>query len=108
MTAASLMDATLQGQHSINLPLGVAENMTAITGGVVTAPSSTPPQEQANPPTSKRARVSEVLLEFMKEQAEREEEREHQAVLREEVRERAASERAERYLPLFERLVNKL
>ena len=43
----------------------------------------------------------------MKEQAEREEEREREALAREEERERAATERAERYLSLFEKLVNK-
>lgn len=90
--------------HSISPPLVVSANLTATTGGVVTSPSSAPPKERANPPPRKRARVSEALLDFMKEQAEREEEREQEAV----ARERAASDRAERYLTLFERLVNKL
>lgn len=111
MTAAtwqwySQMDAALQGQHSISPPLVVAANLTATASGVVTSPSSAPPKERAYPP-AKRARASEALLAFMKEQAEKEEERERQAVEREEARERAASERADRYLSLFERLVDK-
>ncbi|CAM4732656.1 unnamed protein product [Leuciscus chuanchicus] len=104
----SQMDAALQGQHSISPPLVVSANLTATTGGVVTSPSSAPPKERANPPPRKRARVSEAILDFMKEQAEREEEREQEAVARVEARERVASDRAERFFSLFERLVNKL
>lgn len=50
---------------------------------------------------------SQALLEFLKEQAEREEKKERQAVARKEERERAAAARADRYLYLFEKLVNK-
>ena len=66
-----MMDAALQEQCSISLPLVVAENMTATSGVVVTSPYSAPPKEHANPPSRKRARVSEELLEFLTEQAER-------------------------------------
>ncbi|CAJ1066230.1 uncharacterized protein LOC117821960 [Xyrichtys novacula] len=90
-----MMDATLRAQHSISPPLVVAANLTATTGGVVTSPSSAPPREGA-PLPKKRAKIGEELLKFMKEQAERDEEREREAVAREEARERAAAERAER------------
>ncbi|KAL7397741.1 hypothetical protein ABVT39_027179, partial [Epinephelus coioides] len=102
------MDSALQGQHSISPPLVVAAYLTTTTGGVATSPSSAPPRERANLTPRKWARGSEELVEFLKEQAEKEEESEQQAVAREEAREKAASERAERYLSLFERLVNKL
>ena len=104
------MDAALQGQHSISPPLVVAANLTATTGGTVSTPASAPSAEEARVSQGqrrKRPRESEALLEFMKEQAEREEEREREALAREEERERAATERAERYLSLFEKLVNK-
>lgn len=113
MTAATwpwygLMDAALQGQHSISPPLVVAANLTTSTGGVVAQPSSAPPREGANPPAPKRARASGQLMDFLREQAEREEEREEQAVAREEARERAAAQRAEHFLSLFEKLVDKI
>ena len=47
------------------------------------------------------------MMEFLREQAERDEERERRAMEREEERERGAAERAERFLFLFEKLVNK-
>ncbi|CAJ1057638.1 uncharacterized protein LOC117821960 [Xyrichtys novacula] len=79
-----MMDAALQGQHSIRLPPGVAANLTTTTGGVVTSPFSDPPREGA-PPPKKRAKIREGLLKFMKEQAERDETREREAVAREEL-----------------------
>ncbi|KAM4534029.1 uncharacterized protein PAE49_022330 [Odontesthes bonariensis] len=89
------MDAALQGQHSISPPLVVAANLTPTTGGVVTQPSSAPPREGANPPAPKKARASGQLLNFLREQAEKEEAREEQAVAREEAREREAAQRSE-------------
>ncbi|KAL1268449.1 hypothetical protein QQF64_033812 [Cirrhinus molitorella] len=105
----SAMDAALQGQHSISPPLVVASNLTATTGGSVSTSASTP---SASPKSSqnsrKRPRESQALLDFLKEQAERDEEREKEAIAREEERERAAAARAERYLSLFENLINKI
>ncbi|KAK7889259.1 hypothetical protein WMY93_024819 [Mugilogobius chulae] len=101
----AVLDAALQGQHSISPPLVVASS-AATAGGVVTPPASVAETAEAS--------ERESLLEFLKERAEREEERERlllererEAQAREEERERAATERAERYLALFERLVNK-
>lgn len=97
MTAATwqwytAMDAALQGQHSVTLPIVVASNVTATTGGSVSTPASTPSVEaRSSQQSRKRRRDSQALLEFLKEQAEREEEREREAVAREEERERAAT-----------------
>ncbi|KAK7921817.1 hypothetical protein WMY93_008719 [Mugilogobius chulae] len=119
----AVLDAALQGQHSISPPLVVASS-AATAGGVVTPPASVAETAEASEasadqgPEGSRARKRlserESLLEFLKERAEREEERERlllererEAQAREEERERAATERAERYLALFERLVNK-
>ena len=52
--------------------------------------------------------IRESLLDILKEQGEREEERERQAVAREEERERVAAGRSERYLALFEKLIEKM
>lgn len=116
MTAAtwpwySLMNAVLQGQHAVNPPLVVA---SATPGGVVSTPASTSTAEEEagedvieeRRPGRKRKRESD-LMDFLKERAEREDEREREALVREEERERAAADRAERYLSLFERLINK-
>eukprot|EP00064_Thunnus_orientalis_P022784 superscaffoldBa00008001_g23004 len=81
----SLMDAALQGQHSISPPLVVAANLTATTGGTVSTPASAPSAEEARVSQGQRRKrpwESEALLEFMKEQAEREEEREREALAR--------------------------
>jgi len=91
----SLMDDALQGQHSISLPLVVAENLSATTVGVVAALSSAPPKERAKPPPRKRTRFHDEFLEFLKQQAEREEERGRQALAREKERERQAVAREE-------------
>ncbi|KAK7878947.1 hypothetical protein WMY93_034208 [Mugilogobius chulae] len=113
-----VLDAALQGQHSISPPL-VEASSAATAGGMVTPPASVAEASEASadqgPEGSRgRKRQRESLLEFLKERAEREEERERlllererEAQAREEERERAATERAERYLALFERLVNK-
>ncbi len=92
------MDAALQGQRTISPPLVVAASLTATAGCVVTTPASAPSAEEgrARQPPKKRPRDSQAILDFLREQAEREEERE-----------RAASARAERYLSLFEKLVDK-
>ena len=97
------MDAALRGQHSINPPLVVAANLTSTAGGVVA--SSAPARERARPAARKR---SGELLDFLKMQAEKEEERERQALQREEERERAAAARSEKFLSLFEKLVEKI
>lgn len=103
------MDAVLQGQHSINPPLVVAAaNVSATASGVVASSSSAPlPGSEAQKRPMKRRSFSE-LIELFREQAERDEERERQAAAKEEERERATTERAERYLALFEKLVDKL
>lgn len=103
------MDAALQGQHSISPPLVVAANPTANTGGTVGTSASAPTEEEAgvSQPPRKRPRDREGILEFLKEQAESDE-REREQLAREEERERAAAERAERYLSLFEKLVDKM
>ena len=105
----SEMDAALQGQHSISPPLVVASSLTATTGGSVSTPASTPAQgpTRDRQPGRKRAREESAMMEFLREQAERDEERERRAMEREEERERGAAERAERFLFLFEKLVNK-
>ena len=115
------MDAALGGQDSVNAPLVVASNLTATSGGVVVRkdPASTPSTSQAEEEEAirpKRRRESrEDVLDFLREQAERDEERNKEEVKREEEREkreeereRAASHRAERYLSLFEKLVDKM
>ncbi|KAG1948866.1 hypothetical protein F2P79_012410 [Pimephales promelas] len=92
------MDAALQ-------PLVVTSNLTATTGGSVSTPASIPSEEASSSQRSrKRQRDSQALLDFLKEQAEREDERER-AVAREEERERAETAKAETYLSLFEKLV---
>ncbi|KAG7283537.1 hypothetical protein CRUP_012597, partial [Coryphaenoides rupestris] len=66
---------------------GTAAETATLTGeslahnyGVVASPSSAPPKERAKPPPRKRTRFHDELLEFLKEQAKREEERGRQAV----------------------------
>jgi len=97
-------DAALNGQHSISPPLMVAANLTATTGGTVSASASS----SAGQPQRKRPRGREAFLENLQEQAERDEERAREADRRDVDRKRAHTERAERYLSLFEQLVNKL
>lgn len=58
------MDAVLQGQHSISLPLVVASNLSATAGGIV-------------------ASSSYDLIDFLREQAERDEEKETEGSNRE-------------------------
>ena len=48
------------------------------------------------------------MLDLLREQGERDEEREREAVAREAERERAAAVGAERYLSLFEKLISKM
>lgn len=113
MTAATwqwyeMLDAALQGQHNITPPLVVASSSSATAGGVVVnAPASTPePTNEGRANPRKRPREDDMLA-FIKEQAEREEERERAALAREEAREKAAENRANRYLALFEKLIEK-
>jgi len=105
----SLMDAALQGQHSISPPLVVASNLTSTSGGTVTTLASSPSSTCSSVAVSpgweqgrKRPRESE-LLEFLREESQKERE----ALARQEERERAAEERAERYLALFQKLVER-
>ena len=71
------MDAALQGHHSICPPLVVASRMTATTGGVESTPASTSSAEEAGG-SSSRKRPRDSLLELLREQGERDEERERQ------------------------------
>lgn len=116
MTAATwqwygAMDAALRGQHSSNQPLLVLANMSTAADGMVGTPAFTPSvAERKRERASGRKRTmdySESLFDFLKEQAEREEQWQREMLRREEERERAESERAERFLALFEKLVNK-
>ena len=67
--------------------------------------SETPePAEESNAPNKKRRTD---VLDFLTAQAERDEERHREEVKREEM-ERAASQRADKYLSLFEKLVDKM
>ena len=81
--------------------------MTATTGGVESTPASTSSAEEAGG-SSSRKRPRDSLLELLREQGERDEEREREAVAREAERERAAAVGAERYLSLFEKLISKM
>ena len=101
------MDA-LQGQHSISPPLVVAANMSATTGGVASSSASTSSAEEVGGTRTSRMRPRDSLLDLLREQGERDEQREREAVARGAERERAASIRAERYLALFEKLIDKI
>ncbi|XP_036006140.1 uncharacterized protein LOC110368872 isoform X1 [Fundulus heteroclitus] len=83
-----LLDAALQGQHNISPPLVVASSSSATGGVVVTTSASTPSPTAERTGRQARKRGSEVLLDFLKEQAEKDEERERTALVREEARER--------------------
>lgn len=104
------MDAALRGQNSGSQSLLVAANMTAAADWAVGTPAFAPMvAERERGRGRKRAMdISERLFDFLKEQAEREEQWQRETLQREEERERAESERAERFLTLFEKLVNKL
>lgn len=96
--------------HSISPPLVVAANLTATTGGAVSTPASTPSSPvgpTASQPQRKRGRDCDAVLQFLKDQADREQEREREALVREEERERAAAARMDTFLSLFEKFVNK-
>lgn len=97
-----MMDAVLQGQHSISPPLVVPANLTSTTGGAVSTPASSPSIEVSRKSQRKGPGDSQAILQFLKDQAEREEKRERAALAREKER-----ERAERYMSLFEKLKMK-
>lgn len=82
-----MMDAVFQWQHSISLPA----NLTFTTGDAIRTTPSTPSTEVLR----KRPRDSQAILPFLKDQPEREEDSERQALAREQERERAATQRAE-------------
>lgn len=112
MTAAtwqwySSMDAALRGQDSSSQSLLVVANMTEAADGVVDTPDFAPMVAERGRGRKRSIDISESLFDFLKEQAEREEQWQRETLRREEERERAESERAERFLRLFEKLVNK-
>lgn len=99
------MDAALQGQHSHSRPQLVVANAKAAAHGMFDTPAFAPSLEERG---RKRAMDnSESIFYFLKEQAEREEKWQRETLRREEEKERAESERTERFLTLFEKLVNK-
>ena len=109
------MDAALGGQHSVNAPLIVASNLTATSGGVVC--SHGPPQEagpseeagpsqEATPPPTKKVKTD--LLDYLKEQGEREERLHQQQLEKMEQQNQAAEARADRFLSVLEKLVEKM
>lgn len=101
----SAMDAALREQNSSSQSLLLVANMSAAVGAVVGTPTVT---ESERGKGKKRAKdISENLFDFLKEQAEREEQWQRETLRREEKRQRAESHRAERFLKLFEKLVNK-
>ncbi len=104
-----VMDAVLQGQLSISPPLVVASNLTATTSGTVSLLASAPAAEevQVSQPVRTRSRDRDSILSFLKEQAEREKQREREAVAREEDREQAVTEEAEQYLTLRKTVSSK-
>lgn len=106
----SAMDAALRGQHSHSQPqLGVATMNTA-GDGVVDTPAFAPAVAEREGGSGRKRPMnsSESIFNFLKEQAEREEKWQRKTLRREEERDRAESERNERFLTLFEKLVNKL
>lgn len=112
MTAAawqwySAMDAALRGQNSGSQSLQVTANMSAAGDGVIGTPAFAPMMAEKGRGRKRTVDIRDSLFEFLKEQAEREEHWQRDTRRREEERERAESERAERFLILFEKLVNK-
>lgn len=103
----SAMDAALQGQNSSCQSLLVAANMTSAAYGAVGTPAFAPMVAERGRGKKRAMDISESLFDFLKEQAEREEQWQRETLRREEERERTESERAERFLTLFEKLVNK-
>lgn len=111
MTAAtwqwySAMDTALRGQNSIGQSLLVVANTTPAADGVT--PAFAPMVAERGRGRKRAMDIRESLFDFLKEQAEREEQWQRETLWREEERERAESERVERFLTLFEKLVNKL
>ncbi|KAK7884662.1 hypothetical protein WMY93_027785 [Mugilogobius chulae] len=97
------MHSILHEQHAITPPVIVAANASASTGGVIT---DTAPGPSHRGGSRKRPAVRD-LLDFLKEDSKRQEIASREAREREEERERAAADRSERFLALFEKLVNK-
>lgn len=99
------MDAALRRQHSHSRPQLVVANAKAAAHAMFTTPAFGPSLEGRG---RKRAiDDSESIFNFLKEQAEREEKWQRETLRREEEKEKAESERTERFLTLFEKLVNK-
>lgn len=112
MTAATwqwyrAMDVALRGQNSSHQSLIVVADTTAAADGVIGTPASAPVGPERGRGKKRAMDISESLFDFLKEQGEREERWQRETLRREEERERTESERAERFLELFEKLVNK-
>lgn len=103
----SAMDAALRGQHSPQL---VVATMNAAGDGVVDTPAFAPAvaEREGGRGRKRPMNSSESIFNFLKEQAEREEKWHRETLRREEERDRAESERNERFLTLFEKFVDKL
>lgn len=81
--------------------------MSATTGGVVAAPASATTETREQPREGRKRSAGRELLDFLKEQSEREEQREREMLARAEERESAAAKRADSFLSLFGKLVEK-
>lgn len=106
----SAMDAALRGQHSHSRPHLVVATMNTAKDGVVDtqAFASAVAEREGGRGRKRPMNSSESIFNFLKEQAEREEKWQRETLRREEERDRVESERNERFLTLFEKLVNKL
>lgn len=105
----SAMDAALRGQHSHSRPQLVFATMKATLDRGVDTPAfaSTVAEGESGRGRKRPMKSIESIFDFLKEQAEREEKWQRATLRREEERDRAESERTERFLTLFEKLVNK-
>lgn len=105
----SAMDAALRGQHSHSRPQLVVATMNTAADGVVDSRAFAPAvaEREGGRGRKRPMNSSETIFHFLKEQAEREEKWHRETLRREEERDRAESERNERFLTLFEKLVNK-
>lgn len=105
----SAMDAALRGQHSHSRPQLVVATLNTAAGGVVDTPTFAPAvaEREGGRGRKRPLNSSETIFNFLKEQAEREEKWQRETLRREEERDMANSERNERFLTLFEKLVNK-
>ncbi|TNM85095.1 uncharacterized protein LOC130537311 [Takifugu flavidus] len=105
----SAMDAALRGQHSHSRPQLVVATMNTAADRMVDSRAFAPAvaEREGGRGRKRPMNSSESIFNFLKEQAEREEKWQRETLRREEERDRAESERNERFLTLFEKLVNK-